>query len=103
MNRADSINWWCARSSCRGWERLQLAFEKLKRKLDAEGLFAAERKRPVPRCPRRIGIVTSLTGAALRDVVHVVRRRDPGMELVLASCRVQGEGASLEIAEAIGD
>lgn len=80
---------------------LQLAFEKLKRKLDAEGLFATERKRAVPRCPRRIGVVTSLTGAALRDVVHVVRRRDPGMELVVAACRVQGEGASLEIAEAI--
>jgi exodeoxyribonuclease VII large subunit len=81
---------------------LQLAFEKLKRKLEAEGLFAAARKRPLPRYPRRIGVVTSRTGAALRDVVHVVRRRDCGLALILAPCRVQGEGASLEIAEAIG-
>jgi exodeoxyribonuclease VII large subunit len=80
---------------------LQLAFEKLKRKLEAEGLFAAERKRLVPSYPRRIGVVTSATGAAWRDVIHVVRRRDPALELVLASCRVQGEGAALEIAVAI--
>jgi exodeoxyribonuclease VII large subunit len=80
---------------------LQLAFEQLKRKLEAEGLFAAERKRPLPRYPRRIGVVTSPTGAALRDVLHVVRRRDPGLELVLAPCRVQGDGAAPEIVEAI--
>ena len=57
---------------------LQLAFEKLKQKLNAEGLFAQERKRPLPRYPQRIGIVTSPTGAAIRDVLHVVRRRNPG-------------------------
>jgi exodeoxyribonuclease VII large subunit len=81
---------------------LQLAFEKLKRKLEAEGLFAPERKRPLPACPRRIGLVTSPTGAALRDVLHVVRRRNPALEIVLAPCRVQGDGAASEIAEAIG-
>lgn len=80
---------------------LQIAFEKLKHKLAAEGLFAPERKRPLPRFPRCIGVVTSPTGAAIRDVLHVVRRRNPALEIVLASCRVQGEGAAAEIAAAI--
>ena len=80
---------------------LQLEFEKLKQKLNAEGLFATERKRPIPRYPQRIGIVTSPTGAAIRDVLHVVQRRNPGLEIVLAPCRVQGQGAAQEIATAI--
>jgi exodeoxyribonuclease VII large subunit len=80
---------------------LQVAFEKLKQKLAAEGLFAAERKRPLPKFPQRIGLVTSPTGAAIRDVLHVVRRRNPGLEIILAPCRVQGDGAAKEIAEAI--
>src|SRR5258706_5582254 len=80
---------------------LQVAFEKLKQKLNAEGLFALERKRPLPRYPQRIGLVTSPTGAAIRDVLHVVERRNPGLEIVLAPCRVQGTGAALEIATAI--
>ncbi len=80
---------------------LQIAFEKLKQKLAAEGLFAPERKRPLPKYPQRIGLVTSPTGAAIRDVLHVVRRRNPGLEIILAPCRVQGEGAAEEIAEAI--
>jgi len=80
---------------------LQLAFERLKRKLEAEGLFAAERKRPLPEYLRRIGIVASPTGAAIRDVLHVVQRRNPGLEIVLAPCRVQGDGAAREIANAI--
>ena len=80
---------------------LQVAFEKLKQKLAAEGLFAPERKRPLPKYPQRIGLVTSPTGAAIRDVLHVVRRRNPGLEIILAPCRVQGEGAAAEIAEAI--
>jgi exodeoxyribonuclease VII large subunit len=80
---------------------LQAAFEKLKLKLKAEGLFAEERKRPLPRYPRRVGVITSPTGAALRDVLHVIQRRDPGLELVLAPCRVQGEGAAGEIAAAV--
>ncbi len=80
---------------------LQLAFEKLKRKLQAEGLFASERKRPLPRYPQRLGIVTSPTGAAIRDVLHVVQRRAPGLEIILAPCRVQGEGAATEIAGAV--
>ena len=80
---------------------LQAAFEKLKQKLQAEGLFAPERKRPLPRYPQRIGLVTSPTGAAIRDVLHVVRRRNAGLEIILAPCRVQGEGAAAEIAGAI--
>jgi exodeoxyribonuclease VII large subunit len=81
---------------------LQIAFEKLKQKLNAEGLFAPGRKRPLPRYPQRIGLVTSPTGAAIRDVLHVIQRRNPGLEIVLASCRVQGQGAAAEIACAIG-
>ncbi len=80
---------------------LQVAFEKLKLKLASEGLFAAERKRPLPRYPQRIGLVTSATGAAIRDVLHVIQRRNPSMEIILAPTRVQGEGAAKEIAEAI--
>ena len=80
---------------------LQAAFEKLKQKLKAEGLFAPERKRPLPRYPQRVGLVTSPTGAAIRDVLHVVERRNPALEIILAPCRVQGEGAAEEIAAAI--
>ena len=80
---------------------LQIAFEKLKQKLAAAGLFATERKRALPRYPQRIGLVTSPTGAAIRDVLHVVERRNPGLEIFLVPCRVQGEGAAGEIAEAI--
>lgn len=81
---------------------LQAAFERLKQKLQAEGLFDSERKRPLPRFPHRVGLVTSPTGAALQDVLHVIQRRYAGLELVLAPCRVQGQGAEQEIAQAIG-
>ena len=80
---------------------LQKAFERLKQKLQAEGLFAAARKRPIPRCSRRIGIVTSTSGAALKDMLHVIRRRQCSLEIILASCRVQGPNAAEEIACAI--
>ncbi len=80
---------------------LQAAFEKLKQKLKAEGLFASERKRPLSRFPRRIGVVTSPSGAALRDVLHVIQRRNPTLEILLAPSRVQGEGAAAEIAASI--
>ena len=80
---------------------LQIAFEKLKQKLAAEGLFAPERKRPLPEYPQRIGLVTSPTGAAIRDVLHVVQRRNPALEIILVPCRVQGDGAAKEIAAAI--
>jgi exodeoxyribonuclease VII large subunit len=80
---------------------LQLAFERLKQKLNAEGLFAAARKRPIPRFAEQIGLVTSPTGAALQDILSVVERRNPSLSLVLAACRVQGEGAAAEIVGAI--
>lgn len=80
---------------------LQAAFEELKRKLAAEGLFEADRKRPLPAYPRGVGIVTSPTGAALRDVLHVMARRFAGLTVVVAPARVQGQGAAREIAEGI--
>ncbi len=80
---------------------LQIAFEKLRQKLAAEGLFASERKRSLPKYPQRIGLITSPTGAAIRDLLHVVRRRNPGLGIILVPCRVQGEGAAEEIAGAI--
>jgi exodeoxyribonuclease VII large subunit len=79
---------------------LAIAFEQLKEKLSAEGLFAAERKRPIPLYPKRIGIVTSPTGAAIQDLLKVIQTRWP-MDIVLAPVRVQGDGAAKEIAEAI--
>src|ERR1043166_193268 len=80
---------------------LQQAFEKLKLKLQAEGLFATERKKTIPRHPQCIGLVTSESGAAIRDVLHVIERRNRALRIVLASCRVQGFGAAEEIACAI--
>ena len=80
---------------------LQIVFEKLKRKLAAEGLFAPERKRPLPRFPQRIGLITSPTGAALRDVLHAVQRRHPALRIIFAPSAVQGPGAASEIKGAI--
>jgi len=85
----------------RGVGLLQAKFEALKRKLEAEGLFAAERKRPLPKFPRRIGIVTSPTSAAIRDMVNVLRRRAPWLRILINPVRVQGTGAAQEIAVAI--
>jgi exodeoxyribonuclease VII large subunit len=81
----------------------QLAFERLKKKLADEGLFDVDRKKSIPPYPERIGIVTSETGAAFHDIVSVIRRRNPGVELLLFPVRVQGEGAAEEIAAAITD
>jgi exodeoxyribonuclease VII large subunit len=80
---------------------LQLAFEQLKKRLSAEGLFATERKRPLPALPRTIGIVTSLDGAAVRDIVTVISRRHPNVHLVIRPTRVQGEGAAADIARGL--
>ncbi len=84
-----------------GIGELALAFEELKRKLKEEGLFDPEHKKPIPRYPERIGIVTSETGAAIRDLVSIIWRRFPSVELILCPVRVQGEGAAQEIAAAI--
>jgi exodeoxyribonuclease VII large subunit len=85
----------------RGVGLLQAKFETLKRKLEAEGLFAPERKRPLPKFPRCIGIVTSPSGAAIRDMLNVLRRRAPWLQILVNPVRVQGTGASQEIAVAI--
>jgi len=80
---------------------LQAAFEKLKKKLLQEGLFDETRKRPLPLLPRHIGVVTSPTGAAIRDILKVISRRFPNLHVVIAPVKVQGESAAAEIAEAI--
>ena len=85
----------------RGLGVLQAKFEALKRKLEAEGLFAAERKRALPKFPRRIGIVTSPSGAAIRDILNVLKRRAPWLQILINPVRVQGSGAAAEIAVAI--
>lgn len=85
----------------RGVGELQLAFEQLKNRLMAEGLFERTRKRPLPYLVQRIGIVTSPTGAALRDMLQIIHRRNPRVEVVIASARVQGQGAAEEIARGI--
>ena len=82
---------------------LQLAFEQLKAKLAAEGLFAPERKKPIPRFPERIGIVTSLQGAAIRDMLSILRRRFEGLQIRILPVAVQGAEAAGQIAKAIAD
>jgi exodeoxyribonuclease VII large subunit len=85
----------------RGQGALQLAFEQLKRKLEAEGLFDAARKRPLPALPRRIGIVTSPTGAAIQDMISVLSRRFPGIHIRVYPSMVQGEEAPGQLAEGL--
>lgn len=80
---------------------LQLAFEQLKKQLEADGLFNSVRKKPLPLLPNRIGLITSPTGAAVRDVVRILTRRFPNVHLTLYPVRVQGEGAAAEIVEAL--
>lgn len=81
---------------------LQQAYELLKQRLQVQGLFAPERKRPLPCFPARVGLITSPTGAALQDILHVVSRRNKSLEFILVPCRVQGAGAAEEMARAIG-
>ncbi len=87
----------------KGLGALQLAFEQLKARLQAEGLFEQARKRGLPRFPKKIGIVTSPSGAAIRDMLRVIGRRFGELHIVIAGCRVQGDGAAEEIAQAIRD
>lgn len=84
-----------------GVGELAIAFEQLKNRLEAEGLFDESRKRPLPPYPRKIGVVTSPTGAAVRDIIQILDRRAPDIEVVLCPARVQGEGAAAEITAAI--
>ncbi|MDD5449638.1 MAG: exodeoxyribonuclease VII large subunit [Candidatus Omnitrophica bacterium] len=87
----------------RGLGALQLAFEQLKERLEKEGLFEASRKRPIPFLPQRIGIVTSPTGAAIRDILNISARRFKNVEIIISPVRVQGEGAAQEIACAVSE
>lgn len=80
---------------------LRIAFEQLRDRLQSEGLFAPEKKRPLPLFPRRVGVVTSSTGAAIRDILNVISRRTRTVHVLFAPARVQGEGAGWEIARAI--
>src|SRR5262249_8938037 len=80
---------------------LQIAFEQLKAKLEKEGLFAQERKRQIPFLPQRIGIVTSLDGAALHDMLTVMHRRFANVHLIICPAKVQGDAAPLDVARAI--
>src|SRR5579862_4176781 len=84
-----------------GFGALQLAFEQLKKRLDAEGLFSPDRKKPLPMLPERVGLITSPSGAAVRDVVRILRRRFPNLHLIVYPVRVQGAGAADEIVTAI--
>jgi exodeoxyribonuclease VII large subunit len=84
-----------------GLGALQLAFDQLKARLAAEGLFDEARKRALPTLPRKIGVVTSLDGAAIRDIIHVLRRRYPNAHVVVRPTRVQGEGAAQSVARAV--
>src|SRR4051794_36343792 len=91
----------CEHLEPHGLGALQLAFDQLKKRLQAEGLFDAARKRPLPALPRKIGIVTSLDGAAIRDIIKVLKRRHANAHVVIRPARVQGEGAAGDIARAL--
>jgi exodeoxyribonuclease VII large subunit len=84
-----------------GLGALQLAFEQLKKRLEAEGLFDASRKKPLPLLPSRIGLITSPKGAAVRDVVRILTRRFPNVHLTVYPVRVQGEGSAAEVVKAL--
>lgn len=87
----------------KGIGELQLAFEQLKKRLENEGLFDAAHKVPLPLLPSRIGIITSPTGAVIRDMLHVLRRRHKDLEILIYPVKVQGDGAASEIASAVAD
>src|SRR5476651_613199 len=91
----------CEHLEPHGLGALQLAFDQLKKRLQDEGLFDAARKRPLPAIPRKIGIVTSLDGAAIRDIIKVLRRRYANAHLVICPARVQGEGAAADVARGL--
>jgi len=88
----------CEHMEPEGLGARQLAFDQLKERLTAEGLFLAQRKRALPALPRKIGVVTSLDGAAVRDIIHVLRRRYANAHIVIRPTRVQGDGAALDVA-----
>jgi exodeoxyribonuclease VII large subunit len=91
----------CEHLEPQGLGALQLAFDQLKKRLQEEGLFDSTRKRPLPALPRKIGVVTSLEGAAIRDIIKVLGRRYRNVQLVIRPARVQGEGAALDVARGL--
>jgi exodeoxyribonuclease VII large subunit len=91
----------CEHLEPQGLGALQLAFDQLKKRLQDEGLFDAARKRALPALPRKIGVVTSLDGAAIRDIIKVLTRRYVNVQLVIRPARVQGEGAALDVARGL--
>jgi exodeoxyribonuclease VII large subunit len=91
----------CEHLEPEGLGALQLAFDQLKERLAKEGLFDQRRKRPLPALPRKIGVVTSLDGAAIRDIIKVLRRRYANAHIVIRPARVQGEGAAMDVARGI--
>jgi exodeoxyribonuclease VII large subunit len=91
----------CEHMEPHGLGALQLAFEQLKKRLESEGLFEAARKRPLPALPRKIGVVTSLDGAAIRDIINVLTRRYRNAQIVIRPARVQGDGAAVDVARGI--
>jgi exodeoxyribonuclease VII large subunit len=84
-----------------GWGKLEIAFQRLKEKLFQEGLFDEEHKKPIPEFPEAIGLVTSPTGAAIRDMIKIIHKRFPGVRIIVNPVRVQGDQAAEEIAQAI--
>ena len=88
----------CEHMEPHGIGALQLAFDQLRRRLEEEGLFDADQKRPIPQLPRKIGVITSLDGAAIKDILQVLHRRHPNVHIVISPTRVQGQGAAHEIA-----
>ena len=99
--REGTLQFYAEEMEPSGLGQLYLAFEQLKKKLAEEGLFDPSTKKEIPRFPRRIGIVTSPTGAAIRDIINIMGRRHPGMSWILAPSAVQGEAAPRELAQAI--
>ena len=99
--RDGAYQLYCEELIPEGSGALQLAYEQLKAKLEAEGLFAPEHKKPIPRYPQRIAVVTSSAGAAVHDIIRVLRRRWPIAKVILLPVRVQGAEAPGEIAAAI--
>ena len=91
------------RMAVKGVGELQLAFEQLKKRLQEEGLFDEDRKTPIPSIPAKIGVITSPTGAVIRDIIHVISRRFSGVHMILNPVRVQGDGAAEDIASALDE
>lgn len=96
-----SLQIYCDEIEEEGVGKLYIEFEKLKKKLEGAGYFDNSAKKPIPKMPQRIGVVTSITGAAVRDIINVSRRRNSFVDLVLFPAKVQGEGAYKEVIEGI--